>query len=269
MSDRDVLTPKQVELCETSETDYSDLRAMFINCTLKRSPEVSQHPGPDGHLDRDHAPQRRRGRLHPRDRPPDRDRRLARHDRARLGGRRVARDLRAGDGGRHPRPRDVDLARREVVGRALRSSSACTATRTCSTTHGQYAYYGRVGGCLVTGNEDGVKHCAMNIALLAAAPRLHDPAAGRRRLDRRGRARPFLPRRGLGRSGERLHQPQHDLRDLEHAPPRADAQGRRRDPDARQPAHGVGCRLSLRLPQSGVPGVGRASLVARRSRDGR
>ena len=27
---------------------------------------------------------------------------------------------------------------------------------------GQYAYYGRVGGCLVTGNEDGVKHCAMN-----------------------------------------------------------------------------------------------------------
>lgn len=29
--------------------------------------------------------------------------------------------------------------------------------------HGQYAYYGRVGGCLVTGNEDGVKHCAMTV----------------------------------------------------------------------------------------------------------
>jgi multimeric flavodoxin WrbA len=28
---------------------------------------------------------------------------------------------------------------------------------------GQYAYYGRVGGCLVTGNEDGIKHCAMNV----------------------------------------------------------------------------------------------------------
>ncbi len=27
----------------------------------------------------------------------------------------------------------------------------------------QYAYYGKAGGCLVTGNEDGVKHCAMNI----------------------------------------------------------------------------------------------------------
>lgn len=29
--------------------------------------------------------------------------------------------------------------------------------------NGQYAYYGKVGGCLITGNEDGVKHCAMNI----------------------------------------------------------------------------------------------------------
>jgi len=28
---------------------------------------------------------------------------------------------------------------------------------------GQYAYYGKVGGCIITGNEDGVKHCAMNI----------------------------------------------------------------------------------------------------------
>jgi multimeric flavodoxin WrbA len=28
---------------------------------------------------------------------------------------------------------------------------------------GQYADYGKVGGCLITGNEDGVKHCAMNV----------------------------------------------------------------------------------------------------------
>jgi multimeric flavodoxin WrbA len=28
---------------------------------------------------------------------------------------------------------------------------------------GQYAYYGRVGGSLITGNEDGIKHCTMNI----------------------------------------------------------------------------------------------------------
>ncbi len=29
--------------------------------------------------------------------------------------------------------------------------------------NGHYSNYGKVGGCLVTGNEDGVKHCAMNI----------------------------------------------------------------------------------------------------------
>ena len=28
---------------------------------------------------------------------------------------------------------------------------------------GQYAFYGRVGGCLITGNEDGIKHCAQNV----------------------------------------------------------------------------------------------------------
>ena len=28
---------------------------------------------------------------------------------------------------------------------------------------GQSIFYGRAGGCIVTGNEDGAKHCAMNI----------------------------------------------------------------------------------------------------------
>ncbi len=28
---------------------------------------------------------------------------------------------------------------------------------------GQYAFYGKVGGCLITGNEDGIKHCAMDV----------------------------------------------------------------------------------------------------------
>lgn len=27
----------------------------------------------------------------------------------------------------------------------------------------QYIYYGKVGGCIITGNEDGLKHCGMNI----------------------------------------------------------------------------------------------------------
>jgi hypothetical protein len=35
----------QAKLCEESTTDYSDLRALFVNCTLKRSPEVSNTQG--------------------------------------------------------------------------------------------------------------------------------------------------------------------------------------------------------------------------------
>ena len=39
------LTDRQAELCERSTTDYSDLSAFFINCTLKRSPERSHTQG--------------------------------------------------------------------------------------------------------------------------------------------------------------------------------------------------------------------------------
>lgn len=28
---------------------------------------------------------------------------------------------------------------------------------------GQWIYYGKAGGCIITGNEDGLKHCAMNV----------------------------------------------------------------------------------------------------------
>jgi hypothetical protein len=40
-----VLEPKQEELCEQSRWDFSDLGAIFINCTLKRSPEQSHTQG--------------------------------------------------------------------------------------------------------------------------------------------------------------------------------------------------------------------------------
>jgi hypothetical protein len=45
VSDRDILTEQQAALCEESETDFSDLSAFFINCTLQRSPEVSNTQG--------------------------------------------------------------------------------------------------------------------------------------------------------------------------------------------------------------------------------
>src|SRR5215212_4870015 len=45
MADREVLNERQIAINEASQTDYSHLRAMFINCTLKRRPEVSNTQG--------------------------------------------------------------------------------------------------------------------------------------------------------------------------------------------------------------------------------
>ena len=99
------LTEHEEALCEQSTWDFTDLRALFINCTLKRSPELSNTQGLVDRSHRDHAPAGRDGRRGPGRRPRHRHRRLAGHDRARLGARRVAGALRAGDGRRHPRPR--------------------------------------------------------------------------------------------------------------------------------------------------------------------
>lgn len=35
------LNAKQEELCRQTSWDFTDLWALFINCTLKRSPELS------------------------------------------------------------------------------------------------------------------------------------------------------------------------------------------------------------------------------------
>ncbi|MGH3128766.1 MAG: flavodoxin family protein, partial [Gaiellaceae bacterium] len=39
------LTDFQEELCTTSRWDFSDLRALYVNCTLKPSPELSHTEG--------------------------------------------------------------------------------------------------------------------------------------------------------------------------------------------------------------------------------
>ena len=73
-----VLDSRQEELCATARWDFSDLRALFINCTLKRSPEVSNTQGlADISIAIMRAPGRR-GRRDPGGRPRHRHRRLAR-----------------------------------------------------------------------------------------------------------------------------------------------------------------------------------------------
>ncbi len=209
-----------------------------------------QHAGPRRSLDRDHAAKRRHGRRHPGRRPRHRDRRLARHDRARLGRRRVAGDPRAGHGRRHPRAAVADLAGREVLG--LHEGDRAPVRQQPSAQRGRSVRLLRARRRLHHHRQRGRREALRDEhPLLAAAPRLHDPAAGRLGLARRGRPGAELPRRGLGRSGERLHEPQHGVSDLEPAARRADAQGRRRHPGARQQAQewDAGCRFDYPNPE--------------------
>ncbi len=162
MSERKPLTREQEELCERAPADYSDLRALFINCTLKRSPEVSHT---QGLMDVSMEIMRRNG---------------VEVDLVRAADEEIATGVWP-DMTEHGADRDAWPAIFErvmaadilVIGTPIwlgEKSSVCTRVieRLYGNSHllneaGQYAYYGRVGGCLVTGNEDGVKHCATEI----------------------------------------------------------------------------------------------------------
>ncbi len=95
---------------DATAPDYSDLRALFINCTLKPSPELSHT---QGLMDLAVAIMEAQGvatetiRAVDYDIPPGS---VAEHDRARMGSGRLAGHLREGHGGRHPRARVGDLA---------------------------------------------------------------------------------------------------------------------------------------------------------------
>ncbi|WHM40115.1 flavodoxin family protein [Streptomyces sp. BPTC-684] len=141
---------------------YDDLRALYVNCTLKRSPEVSNT---EGLIDRSRAVMEGSGVGTEVIRAVDHDiatgvwpdmtaHGWASDDWPALYEKVMAADILVlcgpiwlGD--------NSSVAKR-VVERLYACSSLLNE-------QGQYAYYGRVGGCLITGNEDGVKHCAMNL----------------------------------------------------------------------------------------------------------
>jgi len=156
------LSPKQEQLCQQDQWDFSDLRALFINCTLKRSPERSHT---QGLADISMEIMRRQGVAVEVIRAVD-------HDIA----TGVWPDMTEHGWERDEWPaifEQVEAAHILVLCTPIwlgEKSSICTQMieRLYGNSHllndsGQYAYYGRVGGCLVTGNEDGVKHCAMNV----------------------------------------------------------------------------------------------------------
>ena len=156
------LAPKQEELCKQDRWSFTDLRALFINCTLKRSPEVSHTQGLAAIS---MEIMRRQGVAVEEIRAIDRDIAtgvwpdMTAHGWASDEWPEIFEQVKAAD--------ILVLCTPIWLGE---KSSVCTKVieRLYGNSHllneqGQYAYYGRVGGCLVTGNEDGVKHCAMNI----------------------------------------------------------------------------------------------------------
>jgi multimeric flavodoxin WrbA len=157
-----VLTERQEALSRQDRWDFSDLRALFISCTLKRSPETSHT---EGLAAVSMEIMRRNG---------------VAVDLVRA----VDHDIPVGvwpDMTEHGFPRDewpvifdrVMAADILVLCTPIwlgEKSSVCTKTverlygnSSLLNENGQYAYYGRVGGCLVTGNEDGIKHCSMSV----------------------------------------------------------------------------------------------------------
>ncbi len=156
------LSEKQLEMCEASRWDMSDLKALFLNCTLKRTPELSHT---EGLINISKAIMEKNGVSVEVLRPVDYS---------------IAYGV-YGDMTEHGWEQDdwsgiyekVKAANILVITSPIwlgEKSSICTKVieRLYSTSgdlndNGQYAYYGRVGGCLITGNEDGAKHSSMNI----------------------------------------------------------------------------------------------------------
>jgi len=156
------LNEKQLKLCEESKWDFSGLKALFLNCTLKRSPELSHT---EGLMKISQMIMEKNAVEVEVIRPVD--------HRIAFG---VYGDMREKGWDHDEWPdiyKKVRAAQILVIGSPIwlgEKSSVCSqiverlyASSGDLNDHGQYAYYGKVGGCLITGNEDGAKHCAMNI----------------------------------------------------------------------------------------------------------
>jgi len=145
-----------------TDLDFSGLRAMFINCTLKRSPEVSHT---QGLVDASAAIMRKHGVEVETIRSID-------HDIATGVYPDMTEHGWASDAWPEIYPRVIASDILVIAGPIwLGDNSSQTkviierlyALSGMQNHKGQYLYYGRVAGCLITGNEDGIKHCAQNV----------------------------------------------------------------------------------------------------------
>lgn len=157
-----MLNEQQQKWCDDKPADYSDLNALFLNCTLKKSPDLSHT---EGLFEISKTIMETNGVTVETVRPVD-------HQIA-FG---VYPDMTEHGWDRDDWPAIYEKVKKAdilIIGAAIwlgeKTSVATQAIERLYASSGdlnaagQYAYYGKVGGCLITGNEDGAKHCSMNI----------------------------------------------------------------------------------------------------------
>ena len=162
MTDLSELSERDRELCAAAPARYDDLHALFVNGTLKPSPERSHTAAL---AERSMAIMRAVGvdvdsvravdlHLAPGVQPDMTAHGAERDDWPALYRRVAAADILVLLTPIWLGEKSSVITR--VVERLYGNSGELNAA-------GQYAYYGRTAGVVVTGNEDGAKHCAMNL----------------------------------------------------------------------------------------------------------
>jgi len=147
---------------ESSKWDFSDLKAVIINCTLKKSPERSHTEGLISVVEE----------ILKANKVSVENIRAVDHDIAT--GVYVDMTKQGWDKDDWPKIFEKVMSSNILIlGSPIwlgQASSVCQRVieRLYGQSgelneYGQYVYYGRVGGAIITGNEDGVKHCAMGM----------------------------------------------------------------------------------------------------------
>ncbi len=156
------LNEKQEALCSQDKWDFSDLNALFLNCTIKKSPALSHT---EGLMTLSMMIMEKNKITAEMLRPVDYDIATG-----------MWPDMTKKGWDKDDWPelyKKVDKADILVIGSPIwLGQKSSIATRVIERLYsqsgelnkkGQYLYYGKIGGCVLTGNEDGVKHCAMDI----------------------------------------------------------------------------------------------------------
>ncbi len=146
----------------SNKFNFSNLKALYFNCTLKKSPEPSHT---ELLIDVSRQIMEKQGVSTEVIRPIDQDIAtgvypdMTKHGWKSDGWPKIYKKVQSADIVVLCGPiwlGDNSSVMKQVIERLYANSHILN-------NQGQYADYGKVGGCLITGNEDGVKHCAMNV----------------------------------------------------------------------------------------------------------